>query len=286
MLLDEVHKQRYIFPDNITNVYHKYISELSQYKEYMWSNLVFEKVSRDDEGYTVVDLRENCKVTYKNKNLTLMECPIFETEHSYDFYKKLVLDAYPDYVFTNKVVFDCGSCCGLDAILFSEEAKHVYCLEPDAKNFENLSLNTKDFQNITIINKALFNHCNEIEFSSENTQGSMILGKSIDIPIEDLKKLRKTDSIVVQCTTLNEMMSQFGAPDIVKIDIEGSEYDLVTNDSMKSVLEHGSILIFEIHQRLGSLSHYDKLVEYIESFGYKVTFYQDQLLGDHISCVK
>jgi FkbM family methyltransferase len=195
-----------------------------------------------------------------------------------------VLDAYPDYTFTDKVVFDCGSCCGLDAILFSKEVKHVYCLEPDARNFENLKLNTRDIQNITIIKKALFNHCGEIEFSSENTQGSMILGKTIDIPVEDLKKLRKTDSIVVKCTTLDEMVSQFGSPDIVKIDIEGAEYDLV--DSMKSVLEHGSILIFEIHQRPGSLSHYMTLVNYIESFGYKVRFYQDPLLGDHISCVK
>lgn len=287
MLVDEANKRKYIFDDITETVYHKCINELRiHFLEYMYNDLVFEHVSQDEDGYTSVDLRKNCKVIYKNRNLTLLQCPLFEQEQTYEFYKKLVLDAYPDYVFTDKVVFDCGSCCGLDAILFSKEVKHVYCLEPDNKNFENLALNTKNFQNITIINKALFNHCNDIEFSSENTQGSMILGKSIDIPIEELKKLRKTDSVFVKCITLNEMLNQFGEPDIIKIDIEGSEYDLIYNESMNKVLEHGSILIFEIHQRPGSIFQYNKLVDYIKSFGYKVTYYQDQLLGDHISCVK
>jgi hypothetical protein len=114
----------------------------------------------------------------------------------------------------------------------------------------------------------------------------MILGKTIDIPVEDLKKIRKAETTQVKCTTLNRMMSKYGRPDVVKIDIEGAEYDLVCNDSMKDVLEAGSILIFEIHQLPKSTDHFSKLVSYIESFGYTVTHTDDPLLGYHICCVK
>jgi FkbM family methyltransferase len=267
----------------MASLYHKCVSELGLITEYMNSDLTFEKTFKEGD-YTMVDLRENCKLKYKNTGLELVQCPFFEIEHTFAFYKKMITEARPGYDFAGKVVFDCGACCGLDAILFSKEVLRVICLEPDSKNFENLQLNTSDRDNITIIKKALFNHCGEIEFLSENTQGSMILGKTIDIPVEDLKVLRKSVVTKVQCTTLDEMMDSFGPPDIIKIDIEGSEYDLV--GSMNKVLTHGSILIFEIHRRPNSSDHFNKLVEYIESFDYKVTLYSDSLLGDHISCVK
>ena len=181
-------------------------------------------------------------------------------------------------------MFDCGACCGLDAILFSRECKKVYCLEPDSKNFELLTQNTKEYPNITIIHKALFNHCGEIEFSCENAQGSMILGKSIDgLSVEELKKLRKAESIVVQCTTLDEMMKEFGKPDIIKLDIEGAEYDLVYNNCMKNVLESGPVLVFEIHGSTSTVQ-FNTLVKYIESFGYTITHHNNHLLGYHIVC--
>jgi len=283
MITDEKNKRRYIFSDAVVTLYHKHIDELREkYLDYMSSEIEFKNSRLDDDGYTVLDLRKNGLVHYKSTGLTLLQCPLFETEHSYRFYKSLV----PDYDFTDKVVFDCGACCGLDAILFSKEARHVVCLEPDEKNFQNLSINTGDYKNITIVNKALFNHTGFIEFSCENTQGSMILGKTIDIPVEDLKKIRKAETTQVKCTTLNRMMSKYGRPDVVKIDIEGAEYDLVCNDSMKDVLEAGSILIFEIHQLPKSTDHFSKLVSYIESFGYTVTHTDDPLLGYHICCVK
>ena len=198
----------------------------------------------------------------------------------------MILDTYPDYNFTDKVIFDCGACCGLDSILFSKTgAKHVYCLEPDSKNFENLTINTKGYSNITIIKRALFNHSDTVEFSSENTQGSMILGKSVDIEVESLKKLRiNGDFIKVRCTTLDEMTDIHEKPDIVKIDIEGSEYDLI--GSMDNTLLHEPILIFEIHSKLTNIEYYNKLVNYITSYGYTVIPYFTNLLGDHIICFK
>jgi FkbM family methyltransferase len=280
MLVDESNKIKYIFSKHLESVYHKCMSEIKiNLFDYMAKELIFEHVS-EENGYKIVDLTDNCFVTYKNVGLTLKQCPFFEQEHSFYFYKKLVGDL------KDKVVFDCGACCGLDAILFAKECKRVYSLEPDSKNFENLMFNTKDYKNIKTVNKALFNHCDTIEFSSENTQGSMILGKGVDIPIEDLKKLRKTDSIKVSCITLDEMLTKYEKPDIIKIDIEGTEYDLIHNDSMKNTLELGPILIFEIHHTVNSKEHFTRLKEYIESFGYKITDHDDQVLGYHILCVK
>jgi FkbM family methyltransferase len=186
--------------------------------------------------------------------------------------------------FEDKVVFDCGACCGLDAILFTrEKARHVYCLEPDTKNFENLVTNTRGYP-ITCIQKALFKHNGQVEFSCENTQGSMILGKSIDISVDNLKKIRKCSGTMVDCVTLDRMVELYGNPDIVKIDIEGSEYDLI--GSMDKLLELGPKIIFEIHQRIPKIEYYNKLVEHIKSFGYTIHFYTNEIVGDHILCVK
>jgi len=268
----------YIFSDSVNSVYHKTIKDFELLGDYV-KTLEFEKTLEDG----TIDLRDNCKVTYKNSGLTLMQCPLFETEHSFLFYKRMVSECCPG--FQGKLVFDCGACCGLDAILFAKEGCRVICLEPDSKNFENLRLNTSGM-NITILNKALFCHNDTVLFSSENTQGSMILGKEIDIPVEDLKKIRKCDSIKVQCTTLNEMCDLFGVPDIVKIDIEGAEYDLIKNASMSKVLTHGSFLILEIHQRENCPKQFETLTNYIKSFGYEVKEYSDPLVGYHIACSK
>ena len=66
----------YIFSDSVNSVYHKTIKDLELLGDYV-KTLEFEKTLEDG----TIDLRDNCKVTYKNSGLTLMQCPLFETEH-------------------------------------------------------------------------------------------------------------------------------------------------------------------------------------------------------------
>ena len=210
-------------------------------------------------------------IHYKQYDLTLTECSTFEIPLD-SFY--VYLDVLIDKSFKDKLIFDCGACCGLDALLFAKHgAKHVISLEPDNFNYELLRKNCKGYENTnTLINKALFNHENEILFSNENAQGSMIIGKNIDIEKEELIKIRKAETCMIKCTTINELVHLYGKPDIIKIDIEGSEYDLPVNNSMGALRDLDSIeFIVEIHGKQKNITHYENFIKYLtDDLGYKI----------------
>jgi len=224
------------------------------------------------DGSKIINLTSpHIDIHYKEYNLTLTECQIFEIPlDSFQVY----LDLLYDKSFTDKVIFDCGACCGLDALLFTKHgAKHVVSLEPDNFNYELLRKNCQGYENTnTLIKKALFNHENEILFANENSQGSMIIGKNIDIEKNELIKIRKSETSMIKCTTINELVQLYGKPDIIKIDIEGSEYDLPDNNSMGVLRDLESIeIIIEIHRKQKNIEHYEKLVKYlIEDLKFKV----------------
>jgi FkbM family methyltransferase len=222
----------------------------------------------DTKNNNVLNLTKNNYITYKNYyNLKLLQGPLFEyPPDSFDVYLNF-LDPTKNYT----TVFDCGACFGLDSILFHKtfKSEKVVCLEPDYKNYDILIQNTCTYKGIIHpIKKALFCHDDTVQFSCENTQGSMVIGKEVDnVSPEDLKKLRVCgDFVDVECTTINSLIWEHGKPDIIKIDIEGSEYDLPKNDSMGILRDLNNIvIIMELHGNKN-----DELIKYIESLGFRV----------------
>jgi FkbM family methyltransferase len=145
----------------------------------------------------------------------------------------------------------------------------VVSLEPDYKNYEILIQNLEPYKGTVYpVKKALFCHEGTVQFSCENTQGSMVIGKELDgVEPDKLKKLRVCGEFYdVECTTINSLIREYGKPDIIKIDIEGSEYDLPKNDSMGLLRDLNNIVIIvELHGNKN-----DELIGYIESLGFKV----------------
>lgn len=237
----------------------------------------FEQFENDCNNYlefsttnnNIVNLTtNNIYVTYKNyNNLKLLQGPMFELPaDSFEYYTHFINSNN-----TYKTVFDCGACFGLDSILFHNvyNCEKVVSLEPDYKNYEILIQNLEPYKGtIHPIKKALFCHEDKVQFSCENTQGSMVLGKEVDgLSPDNLKKLRVCGEFYdVECTTINSLIREHGKPDIIKIDIEGSEYDLHKNDSMGLLRDLNNIvIIMELHGNKN-----DELIGYIESLGFKV----------------
>ena len=120
-----------------------------------------------------------------------------------------------------KYILDAGSQIGLATLFFSEyfPNSRIVCCEPSRDNLELLQLNTARLPNVTILHCALGKRTAAGEIlqpvASDHANVKVIENESGDIPIYDYKQL----------------LIASGAPsfDLIKIDIEGAEYDFVSS---------------------------------------------------------
>ena len=120
-----------------------------------------------------------------------------------------------------RYILDAGSQIGLATLFFSEYFPNarIVCCEPSSGNLELLKLNTAHLPNVTILHCALGKRTAEGKLvqpvASDHANVKVVESDSGDIPIYDYKKLLGTS----------------GVPsfDLIKIDIEGAEYDFISS---------------------------------------------------------
>ena len=109
------------------------------------------------------------------------------------------------------IVFDIGASIGIFAYsILDKNPKHIFCFEPSYSEFKTLILNTRHAQ-VTCINKAIAGHVGvfDDEFVFDNNQEQ------------------------VYCTTLPQIVSDYNLQkiDFLKMDCEGGEYDVFTDEN-------------------------------------------------------
>lgn len=137
----------------------------------------------------------------------------------------------------NTVVYDIGGNIGYHASAFATVAKHVYSFEPNLKNFALLMKNTKSFDNVTLINAAVTNKntvltVDDYDVNVPGNYGSVTTGNGVK-PIIGIK--------------LDDF--NFEKPDIMKIDVEGAEYQVIQGCE-KTIRQHRPWIYFEAHETL------------------------------------
>lgn len=83
--------------------------------------------------------------------------------------------------------------------------KHIYALEPDAKNFRKLTKNTENLTNIDIYNMGAWSKKDTLIFDSQASRNSKLSAKGVSVNVTDV------DSLINTPITM------------LKMDIEGSE---------------------------------------------------------------
>lgn len=133
-------------------------------------------------------------------------------------------------------VFDFGAYCGVSTYFFSKcvgDSGRVYSFEPDASSYALLLRNIDRHQltNVTPLNLAVAATSGEAEFHQEGTLGSVLSRHSP----------RATTGIAstVATTELSAACARFGLPAFVKVDIEGSELEVL--ESSRQFLQSNSI---------------------------------------------
>jgi len=149
---------------------------------------------------------------------------------------------------SSPLIIDGGANIGLSVFYFKTlfPNSRIIAFEPDPMLFKTLSKNVEvwNLQNVLFFDKALWSEETEIEFWHEGADG----GRAIDIP--DVRK-----AIKVKTSILSKYLET--KVDFLKLDIEGSEYEVLAESEKK--LKNAERIYIEYHsfkdkpQKLGEI---------------------------------
>ena len=150
-------------------------------------------------------------------------------------------DFLKDEKFKNiNTIYDCGSFIGGSVIKFSKlfPNSKIYSYEPNNENFELLKKNTEFIKNIKINNLAISNVVaqNQLYGSEKGVCSYTLIKNDNNYIIQN-----------IQSSTIENEMKKNGNKfiDLIKIDIEGSEFKIFENEKILNFLR---IIVIEIHK--------------------------------------
>ncbi len=201
-------------------------------------------------------------------NLILMElknppCKIYLPDDSiWALMREIyMLGAYPPFESLKGVIIDAGAHVGSFAIPASFFADKVIAIEPNpflVKILEiNVLLNYR--KNVDIFPYALYHSSKTVYFSQDEL--TSVMGTVLKV---------SKDKIEVKAISLDEIVERYGEIELLKMDIEGAEYDVIFNSKPEN-LKRIKRIVGEVHYQEGESSE-EKFREYLEKLGFVCKF--------------
>ncbi len=173
-------------------------------------------------------------------------------------YEKEEIEVLSKLISSKDHVVDIGANIGNHTIAFSKISKRVYSFEAHPKTFKILKFNTNEYKNIKIFNLGISNRKGFLFF--RNTKSTNIGGK----------KLSKSGSIKSQINTLDNIIKLDKKIKLIKIDIEGHEYEALIG--MKKILNNNNcLLLLEFCEE--SISKRRKIISFLKEKNYLHSYY-------------
>jgi FkbM family methyltransferase len=174
------------------------------------------------------------------------------------------------------LVIDVGANVGVftSYMMYNDYAKKVVSIECSELVLTELRKNFKNNTNVTIISKALHTSTDPIVFynSPENPVISSTL--SPDKLVSHGAGVKGNVAVTVETITIKELVTTYKIIDLLKIDIEGGEYDVLLNTD-ELLFDSINNLIVECH----FFEHdyqikYNALLDKLRTVGYTVEEYE------------
>lgn len=156
-------------------------------------------------------------------------------------------------------VVDAGAHVGLFALRAAVHAAHVVAIEPHPVTSTLLTLNLRKnrIQNVTVIEKALWGANEPLEIA----EGSHSAAHAVNSG--------ECRGSGVEAITLDELLEASGRVDLLKLDIEGAEFEAITRARSETLAKLNAV-VGELHLA-GRSNGATEVVEKLRSAGFLVT---------------
>lgn len=157
-------------------------------------------------------------------------------------------------------IYDFGANVGYFSLFAADRCKaagveyEIHAFEPDPKTFATLRDRTQDDSTIILYNLAVGKHGGGgLLAPSFNHATSLLVNSGDDYPNKEK----------VNYAVLEDLIEDYQNVDLIKCDIEGSEYDLI--ESYPDLIRNCPLVFMEIH----FLDQADKIYRFMEAAGFK-----------------
>ncbi len=182
-------------------------------------------------------------------NIEGLISPIFMRNKLYDthIFYQIFIEKEVDFelIETPKLIIDCGANIGLSTLFFLKKYPNakIFSIEPEKSNYDLLKKNTEVYQNIVQINAAIWNENKRLIIVDDGEGHASFKVKEI--------QLNQINNDQVDAFTLTTLLEKFNIThiDLLKIDIEGSEFELFNDNQFDwgTCVDH---LAVEIHESI------------------------------------
>ncbi len=165
--------------------------------------------------------------------------------------------------------FDIGANIGKWALENISKTNKIISIEASPITFEKLKKNCNN-PNIILLNYAVCdNSGNDITFYHANADTLSTLNKTwLDDTKSRFYKYTKFHEIICKTITIDSLIDIYGKPDLIKIDVEGGEYQCV-----KSLTQKVDLLCFEWAAEMLDVAN--NCIDYLYNLGFNKFYIQD-----------
>jgi len=170
----------------------------------------------------------------------------------------------------NLTILDLGANVGMTSYYFSQFADTVYAVEPATEHFEDLTrmIEFNKIKNIKAINKAIYIKSGKFPLFKNKNRTMFSLHAAVH---DNSSKSEDVDTITIKDLFETHKIKHV---DLMKLDIEGSEYEVLSHTSFIEVAPRINTVVVERHQWSGR--NPNQLKEALKNVGYNVS----QISGD------
>ena len=200
----------------------------------------------------------------------------WSTRYNYDYLTgdyedKEIVDIFCSWLNSDSVLFDLGANVGYYAFIANKyiSTGKIYSFEPLPANIDtfntHLQLNAKRIKNnsINLLPYAISDKEKEVVFSNneETIEGNTY--------IDSVLHTGSLKNLVIKCFSIDGLLEQgYRNPDVIKIDVEGAEYD-VLRGAEKALMKYRPNILLATHDcHLPGVRK--RCVDFLQQLGYEV----------------
>ena len=164
--------------------------------------------------------------------------------------------------------FDIGANIGQWALSNIDRCEKIVCVEASPNTFQNLVLNCRN-PNIECVNYAVCNNNNEpiTFYEADACTISTINEDWLSDPSSRFYNYCGYTEITCKSITIDSLISHYGKPSLIKVDVEGGEYQCIS-----SLTQKVDTLCFEWASETNEITL--RCLEYLESLGFTQFYLQ------------